>query len=70
MVNIVGSALTAEKNVMDVPFIKVTLHGVNANSMHAFQSIASSIVDSAQTFHATSKLDTLIQIIPKVKETP
>ena len=66
--NTVGFALTTKKNVMGVAFIRVTLHGVNVNSIRAFQSMVLSIVDSVQTFHATSKLDILTLIILKDRE--
>ena len=63
-----GFAPTTKKNVMGVPSIKVTPHEVNLDFMRAFQSMISSIVDSVQTFHATSKLDTLTPIILKARE--
>ena len=67
--NTVGFAPTTKKNVMGVASTKATLHGENVNSMHAFQSMVLSIVDSVQTSHATSKLDILTPIILKARET-
>lgn len=68
MVNTVGFVPTMKKSVKDVALIKVTPHGANVNSTHAFQSMALSIVDSVQIFHATSKSDILIQTTLKAKE--
>jgi hypothetical protein len=68
VVNTAGFAPTTKKNVMGVAFIKVTLHGVNVNSMRAFQSMVLSIVGSVKISHATSKLDILTPTILKAKE--
>jgi hypothetical protein len=68
VVNTVGSAPTSKKNAMGAVFMKVTLHGVNVNSMRVFQNMVLSIVDSVKIFHATSKLDILTPTILKAKE--
>ena len=67
--NTVGFAPTTKKNVMGVAFIKVILHGANANSTRALQSMVLSIVDSVKIFRVTFRLDILTQIILKVRET-
>lgn len=68
VVNTAGFARTIKKSVMGVAFIRVTLHGVNVNSMLALQSMVLNIVDSVKISHATSKLDILTLTILKAKE--